>query len=338
MLKILYDPDPRTSQEIFSDSDWQRFLENHHVIPVDQNNREHDYCLHLPDVDVLISQQAMDHAKLDSATQLRAIFNVETNFLPNIDYSLCFERGIHVLTPASVFAIPVAEMGLGMALSLARDIHTAHTAFTNATEEYGLAGNTRAELLTNSNIGIVGYGDLGRALHRLLKPFNAHIEVYDPWLPDAYLQRLGVVPASFERVLQRSRVVFVVAAVTTENQLLINAESLSLLQDNAMLILLSRAALADFSALSSEAKSGRLRIATDVFPQEPVAEDDSLRNVPNMLFSPHRAGALSSALQQIGALVLEDLQQINAGLSPVACRRAERETIARLRSAPIDKS
>ena len=110
------------------------------------------------------------------------------------------------------------------------------------------------------------------------------------------------------------------------------------MQDGAMLVLLSRAALADFDALSAEASTGRLRIATDVFPTEPVNQKDPLRQVPNMLFSAHRAGALTEVLQSIGALVLEDLQQIEAGLPPVSCRRAERETIDRLRSAPVSKS
>jgi len=184
----------------------------------------------------------------------------------------------------------------------------------------------------------VGYGDLGKALHKLLQPFNASISVYDPWLPENYLIRQGLRPASFESVLRESRVVFVVAAVTADNHQLFNRNTLSLMPDRAMLILLSRAALADFNALADEAASGRLRIATDVYPEEPVAANDPLRQIPNMLFSAHRAGALTYALQQIGALVLEDLQQIKAGLPPVSCRRAERETISRLRSMPVQKS
>jgi phosphoglycerate dehydrogenase-like enzyme len=105
-----------------------------------------------------------------------------------------------------------------------------------------------------------------------------------------------------------------------------------------MLILLSRAALADYEALAKEAQSGRLRIATDVFPEEPVADDDPIRKVPGILFSPHRAGALNSTLEQIGALVLEDLSQISRNLPPISCRRAERETVGMLRSKPIEAS
>jgi phosphoglycerate dehydrogenase-like enzyme len=337
-MRILFDPDPRTSTEIFSADHRARFYKHFDVIDINPEDRDAEYSTHLPSAEVVISQQPLPKPRLDAAGKLRAIINVETNFLPNIDYAVCFERGIHVLTPASVFALPVAEIGLGMALSLARDIHTAHSAFTDGKEQYGLESNQRAELLSGSQIGFIGFGDLGRALHTLLQPFNATIRAYDPWLPDDYLRRAGVEPAGLQEVLQLSRVVFVVATVTSENQHLFDKNTLAMMPDGAMLILLSRASLADFTALAHEAQTGRLRVATDVFPEEPVAPDDPLRKVPNILFSAHRAGALTHALQQIGALVLEDLDLIARGLPPVSCRRAERETIERLRSQPIEKS
>lgn len=337
-MRILYDPAPRTTAEIFSEADRRAFFDGHEVIEVDPAGREAAYARELPAAEVLISQQPMGPERIAAAGRLRAIFNVETNFLPNVDYEACFRRGIHVLTPGSVFALPVAEIALGMALSLARDIHGAHGDFARGAEKYGLDGNSRAELLTGSDIGFLGFGDLGRALHRLVLPFGARVRVFDPWLPAAHLSRLGVEPAGFEAVMRQSRVVFVVASVTTENAHLLNRETLGWMQDGAMLLLLSRAALADFAALAAEAGSGRLRIATDVFPEEPVAADDPIRDVPGILFSAHRAGALTSALRQIGALVLEDLGQIARGLPPVSCRRAERETVGRLRSMPISRT
>ena len=82
---------------------------------------------------------------------------------------------------------------------------------------------------------------------------------------------------------------------------------------------------------------GRIRVATDVFPVEPTPPDDPIRATPNMLFSPHRAGALRFALREIGTRALEDIALIARGLPPVACRRAERETVARMRSMPVAK-
>jgi phosphoglycerate dehydrogenase-like enzyme len=337
-MRVLFDPEPRAAKDIFSDADYQKFLKTYDVIEWNGEDRESFYRTHLPTTDVLMSQQPMEKARLDMAANLRCIINVETNFLPNVDYETCFQRGIHVIAPSSVFAAPVAEIGLGMALSLARGIHTGHGDFIAGRELYGLDGNHEAELLAGADVGFVGFGDLGRAVHKLLAGFQPKIRAFDPWLPDGVLERLGVTPASLDEVLAKSRFVFVVATITTDNAHLLNADKLKLMQKGAKLILLSRAAVADFEALKEFAGSGRIQVATDVFPVEPVAADDPIRKVPNILFSAHRAGALTSALENIGKLALEDLGQIAKGLPPIACKRAERETVMRLRSKPIDKS
>lgn len=337
-MRVLFDPEPRTAGEIFSPEDYRTFLSAYDVVSWQGEDRDEFYRRHLPEAEVVVSQQRMERDRLDLAPKLRAIVNVETNFLPNVDYEACFQRGIHVIAPSSVFAAPVAEMALGMALSLARGIHTAHADFLAGRERYGLEGNLDAELLAGADVGFVGFGDLGRAIHRLLAGFQPKIRAYDPWLPDGALERMGVTPASLEDVLSKSRFVFVVATITTENQHLLNADKLALMQKGAKLLLLSRAAVADFAALAEAAGSGRILVATDIFPEEPVAADDPIRKVPNILFSAHRAGALVSALQNIGKLVLEDLGQFARGLPPVACKRAERETVMRLRSKPIDKT
>lgn len=336
-MKILFDPQPRETDEILSSSALGHLRSTYTVVEWQGQDRYSFYREHLPSTDLLISQQPMDQDRLELAPNLRAIFNVETNFLPNIDYETCFLRGIHVLAPGAVFALPVAEMALGMAISLARNIHGQHGAFQEGTEKWLLDGNHDSELLTNSTVGFVGFGDLGRALHKLLSPFNVRVQVYDPWLPDGHLERLGVLPARFETVMSKNRFVFVMAAITTENAHLINADALALMQRGAMLLLMSRAAAADFDALAQAAAAGRIRVATDVFPVEPVPDDDPIRKVPNILFSPHRAGALRIALREIGDRVLEDIDLISRGLAPVACRRAERETVARFRSMPIKK-
>ncbi len=83
---------------------------------------------YLPEMALLIGQSDMPKPRLDRAPKLRAIINVETNFLQNVDYDLCFERGVHVLAPGSAFAKPVAEMALGMAIDLCRGVTNADRA------------------------------------------------------------------------------------------------------------------------------------------------------------------------------------------------------------------
>jgi phosphoglycerate dehydrogenase-like enzyme len=337
MMRILYDPEPRSTEEIFSPAELATFRATHTVIEWRGEDRDAFYAQHLPLTDVLISQQPMEADRLAMAPNLRAIFNVETNFLPNVDDEECFRRGIHVLAPGAVFAAPVAEMALGMALSLVRNIHGEHAAFLRGEEKWLFEGNKQSELLAGSTVGIIGFGDLGRALHRLLQPFAPRVQVFDPWQPEGHLRRLGVEPAGFDQLMAENRFVFVMATITTDNVGMINARALALMQQGAMLLLMSRAAAADFPALTEAARSGRIRVATDVFPVEPLPPQDPIRAVPNMLFSPHRAGALTFALREIGTRVLEDLDLIARYLPPIACRRAERETVTRMRSKPVEK-
>ncbi len=336
-MRILYDPEPRSTTEIFTHAEFTALRAAHEVVEWQGEDRNEFYAGHLPQTEILISQQAMGSDRLAIAPKLRAIFNVETNFLPNIDYEECFRRGIHVLAPGGVFAAPVAEMALGMALSLARNIHGEHAAFLRGEEKWLFEGNAQSELLAGSTAGIIGFGDLGRALHRLLQPFSPRVQVHDPWLPPGHLRRLGVEPVGFDELMSGNRFVFVMATITSDNAGMVDARAIGLMQQGAMLLLMSRAAAADFAALTQAARSGRIKVATDVFPTEPLPKDDPIRQVPNMLFSPHRAGALTFALREIGTRVLEDLDLVKRGLPPVACRRAERETVARMRSMPVSK-
>jgi hypothetical protein len=97
-----------------------------------------------PRMALLIGQSDMPKSRLDRAPKLRAIINVETNFLQNVDYDACFERGIHVLAPGSAFARPVAEMALGMAIDLCRGVTTAAKAYCRPPERvYGVKDSDR---------------------------------------------------------------------------------------------------------------------------------------------------------------------------------------------------
>ena len=112
------------------------------------------------------------------------------SFLDNMDYNFCFNKGIHVLATSPVFAQPVAEMALGLTLSIARSIHIAHNDFIKNKEKYGGEISNNNFLLKNKKFGMIGFGDLGRALVPLLKPFSNDILAYDPWVPDFLLKKI----------------------------------------------------------------------------------------------------------------------------------------------------
>ncbi|MBT7204161.1 MAG: dehydrogenase, partial [Deltaproteobacteria bacterium] len=111
-MKILFDPRPRTAKEIFSEKDRSKFFAENEIFEVNPMQADSQYEEWLPQMDVIISQQALDSSRLAAAIKLKAVFNVETNFLRNVDYAYCASRSIPVLTPSSVFALAVGEIGL----------------------------------------------------------------------------------------------------------------------------------------------------------------------------------------------------------------------------------
>ena len=137
-------------------------------------------------------------------------------------------------------------------------------------------------------------------------------------------------------MLSDSDVVFVLAAVTSENRgLPRRARASPPMRPGAAFILLSRADVVDFDALMAAVASGHIRAASDVFPEEPMpADPPGARRSTGFLRSAHRAGALDGAFMRMGDMVLEDMALIDRGLPPLRCKRAERETVARMRSKP----
>ena len=271
--------------------------------------------------------------RLATATNLRALINVEGNFFPNVDYAACFARGMSVLSIAPAFAVPVAEMALGLAIDLARDISRADAAMRGGNEIYGSKGNAGATLVSRSRVGIIGYGAIGRALRRLLRGFSAEVHAFDPWLPAGLLIEDEVNPAGLETLLATCDFVFVCAAATTQNQHLLGREQLNLLRPEAALVLISRADIVDFDPLIEMVNAGRFRAAVDVFPEEPVPADHPIRE-SRLLLSAHRAGGMRAALSTAAEMILDDLALILAGLPPVRLQQARRETIGSARSKP----
>ncbi len=292
----------------------------------------------LPEMAFLIGQSDMPKERLDRAAKLRAIVNVETNFLQNVDYETCFRRGIHVLAPSSAFADPVAEMALGLAIDLCRGITAADRAMRAGREKWLLDGVEGCFSLHGARVGLIGFGDLARAFTPLLQPFGCAIKAYDPWISDHFMRSFGVAAASLEEALKTSQVIVVFAAVTSENQGFLGKREFEMIAPGSVVLLMSRAGVVDFPEFLRQIESGRFRAATDVFPVEPAPSDDPARRVEGLVLSPHRAGVMTDSLLEIGRQTIADAGLILKGLPPLSCRRAQRETVARSGSKPIERS
>ena len=332
---VISAPEPRTLDLIFTPAAEAELRRSYRIVEADPEDIAGLGDTVLGAARYILGQPPLSAETLARLPNLRAILNVESNLLNNMPYDILFERGIHVVTTGQVFAEPVAELGLAMALNLARGVIEADVAFREGRDLWGGEGNGSARLLSGSEVGIVGFGDLGRALNRVLSGFRAKIRVFDPWLPPSMLREAGVEPASLSEVLGMSDFVFVVASVTSENKGFLGAEAFATMRQGAAFILLSRADVVDFPALMAAVEAGHIVAASDVYPQEPLPVDHPVRKLPGFIRSAHRAGALDSAFKKMGDMVLEDMALMDRGLPPMRCKRAERETVSRMRSKPV---
>jgi phosphoglycerate dehydrogenase-like enzyme len=267
---------------------------------------------------------------LGQARRLKAILDVGGGFPgAELDYDACCARGIRVLGSAPAFGPMVAEMALGMALAACREIVIGDAAMRAGTERWLHAGNETTFSLYDQPVGFIGCGGLARSLRPLLAPFRCRVCAYDPWLTDAYIREEGYEPVSLEDLLSRSRFVFVLAVPAPANRALLDRARLERLQQEAVLILISRAHLVDFDALTEMVVAGRFRATIDVFPTEPLPVDHPIRSVPGVVLSAHRAGSVRDGLREIGRAVVDDLEAIVAGLPPRCMQQAVPELIRR---------
>lgn len=331
--KVILDPNFRQMDEIFSQADQQRLFELVDVIwGRDEPMPQADLLAAMPTADFVICSDWRYGDALRQAQRLQAIITVSGAFPLRLDYEFCYRNRIRVLSAAPAFARQVAEFALGMAIASARDIAAGDRAMRAGTEKYLRHGNVDTFMLYDKPVGMIGYGSLARELHKLLQPFNVTISAYDPWLGDGYLRRQGIEPLSLEDLLARSRVIFVLAAPTAENQAMITRELLELIRPDAVFALISRAHVVDFDALTELVLAGRFKLATDVFPTEPLQSDHPIRTAPGALLSAHRAGSVKEGMVELGQMVVDDLEALVRGLPPRRLQSAEPELSGRYAS------
>lgn len=332
---IIFDPYPRSKELVFTKPLWKRLQDLGRIVKTDESPMPAEYFdRYLPEAKAIIGQTAMSRARLDRAKNLRTIINIEGNFLPNLDYETCFRRKIHILAAAPAFAKPVAECALAFALDLARGITEADRDFRNGSEQYGLLGNKDTFSLIGADIGLIGFGNLGQTLLPFLSPFRATVRVYDPWLPTGFIHEFGCESCTLDTLLSRSRVIFIMAAVTEVNKGFIGRRELDLIQPGSIVLLMSRAEVVDWPAFIEGAVRGKYKAATDVFPVEPVPKDDPVRKEERVLLSAHRTAALRESFYRIGEMAVDDLELIFNGLPPVRMQQAQPETVNLYRSKP----
>ena len=330
---LLYDPSFRTTNVIFTSDDFARVRNATHMVwAKDEPIPESELEAIAPEVEIIVTG-SWRHGAVSRFPRLRAILEVGGGFPSpkSLDYAACFARGIRVLSCAPAFGPAVAEMALGLALAASRQI-----AWTDRKFRTGEPNWSHTDFDTEIGApfthyakptGFIGFGGLARALKRLIEPFGCPLQVYDPWLTDAYLRQHGVTPADIDSLLSTSQFIYVLAVPSAHNRAFLDRAALERIRPDAVLLLMSRAHVVDFDALTDLLLAGRFRAGIDVYPEEPLPPNHRIRTAEHAVLSSHRAGANAEGLHGVGRAVADDVEALAAGLIPFSMQHAQPEFI-----------
>jgi len=189
------------------------------------------------------------------------------------------------------------------------------------------AGN---ETLRGRNVGILGFGRIGRETARLLRPFGPRLQVHDPYVAARSVRRQGAVPVSLRRLLRESEHLVVAAGLTEGTRGLLDRAALRLLPDGASVVNVARGGIVDLAALTAEVRRGRLRCALDVTdPLEPLPVRHPLRRMRGAVVTPHVGAAAVGVRRAMADIVLDALERFFRGervATRVRSRMLERMT------------
>ena len=232
-----------------------------------------------------------------------------------VDVDACTEHGVLVTNAPGANADSVAELTLGLMISLARQIP--QSAWQVHHEKvWGEARFTGSEL-RGKTLGLVAVGQIGRRVADLCKAFGMKVCGYDPGLTAKEMRALGVRPIKLESLLAESDYLSLHAPHTPATYHLIDRKAIAKMKKGAFLVNVARGPLVDEVAMARALKSGKLGgAALDVLEGEPPDPKSPIFDAPNILLTPHMGGSTGECLDRIAGTAATDIARMMQGKQP----------------------
>lgn len=270
----------------------------------------------LGEIDILVTGWGCPHISADvlaAAPRLRLVAHSAGTVKALIDPA-AYERGIVVTSAVDANAVPVAEFTLA-AIIMANKRVLAFRDHYRADRTRGSSHALMDEPIGNyrRTIGIVGASRIGRRVIALLGSLECDVLLYDPFVGAADPVTSGVELVALDALMARSDVVSLHAPSLPATHGMIGARQLALMRDGATFINTARGALVDEAALIAELSSGRISAVIDVTDPEIPPPGSPLFELPNVLLTPHIAGAIGTERGRLGRVVADEVERFVAG-------------------------
>ena len=280
--------------------------------PGDRPFEPGDLFPHLPNIDAAISGvEVWDEQILSQAPRLKVIARLGVG-LDNIDLEAAGSRGIAVTNVPGGNANAVAELVVGLLITLQRKI-----AIMGADIRQGRWDRYVGTEITGKTVALVGYGTIAQLVHRRLRGFDVKVVAHDPYADPELARAAGVALLPLSEALGRADIVSIHAPEHPGHPSPDQRRSPVGDATHAVLINTSRGGLIDEAALFDALTAGRIAgAALDVWEREPVTADNPLLGLPNVVATTHAAADTREAYHTVGMATATAILDVFRGVPP----------------------
>jgi len=263
------------------------------------------------EVVVVRSRTKMTRELIANADKCKIIARVGIG-LDNIDQDAAKEKNIRVINAVEGAITAVAELVIGLMISMAREIPRADREIRNGN---WIKKELMGSELKGKYLGIVGLGNIGKRLGRLARALNMNIIGYDVIpIDEEFSKEVGLMKADLDTLLTSADYVSFHVPLLDSTHHMINAEKLKLMKNTARIINTSRGGVIDEEALYNSLKEGNMAgAALDVFEVEP-ATGNKLTTLPNFVATPHMGAQTKEAQLLAANIIAEKIIQVLRGV------------------------
>ncbi len=268
----------------------------------------------LKDYDVFITvADDLKKAELFEQTNLKLIASCRGDPF-NINLDAATKKNIPIIYTPNRNVVAVAELTVGLIISMARNLteldrflHSEDFEIIEFEDWINCYNKFMGSELESKTIGIVGFGQIGQRVAERLKTFGVKFLIYDPYVSEEIIKEYGD-KTDIDFLMKESDFITLHAVATDENDNLINEERIKMMKSSGYLINLAKGSLVDYDYLYGALKKNEIAgAALDVFPLEPIDEDNEFLELDNVIVLPHIGGNTTEVVNRQSKMLLKDI-------------------------------
>lgn len=259
---------------------------------------------------LIVGTERVSRRVMESLKDLKIVV-VHGVGVDNIDLKEATERKIFVANAPGTNTEAVADLAFTLLLGVARKVVKAYQ-MVSANHW----GNVIGHELYGKTLGLIGFGNIGKAIAKRAKGFDLKVLVYDPYIDAQQIEVFSAEAASLEDVLTKSDFISLHTPLNDKTRKMIGKEQLALMKRTAILVNTARGGLIDTQALLESLRNKAIAGAgLDVFDPEPP-DGELFNGLDNVLLSPHMGAFTYDALRRTGMIVTQNILDAYQGKAP----------------------